>query len=89
MKAVIRIDVPEYQKGEPVNIIFKDTMLKRGICESEKEVRHKTNEIISHLQIIHTWAAFAYENDQNFFNRDHYKHIADWTEDALNLLKEG
>jgi len=33
MKAVIEIDVPEWQIGQDVTVIFKDTMVKRGVCE--------------------------------------------------------
>ena len=37
MKAVIKLDVPEYQIGREVSIYFKDTMSKRGVCEAVKE----------------------------------------------------
>ena len=38
MKAVIHIDVPEYQIGQPVHVFFKDTMEKHGVCETEQEI---------------------------------------------------
>lgn len=44
--------------------------------------------VITHLMIIHTWAAFALENNLNFFEATHLRSIADWTDDALDLLKE-
>jgi hypothetical protein len=44
--------------------------------------------VITHLQIIHTWAEFAYERDLQFFTPKHLKDIAEWTDDALKLLKE-
>ena len=37
MKAVIRLDVPEWQIGTEVSVYFKDTMMQRGICEKETE----------------------------------------------------
>ena len=37
MKAIIKLDVPEYQIGQEVSIYFKDTMSKKGICEAVKE----------------------------------------------------
>ena len=43
--------------------------------------------VISHLQIMHTWAEFALEKDQNFFNEAHMKEIVEWTTDALELMK--
>ena len=46
------------------------------------------NDVISHLQIMHTWASFAREKDQNFFNDGHFRSIEEWTEDAIALLKE-
>lgn len=45
-------------------------------------------EVITHLQIIHTWAEFARERDLKFFTAKHLESIAQWTDDALNLLKE-
>ena len=36
MKAIIRIDVPEYQIGQEVSCYFKDTMNVKGICEAER-----------------------------------------------------
>ena len=33
MKAVIKLDVPDWQVGQPVTVYFKDTMIKRGVCE--------------------------------------------------------
>ena len=33
MKAVIYIDVPEYQIGQTVSVHFKDTMCVKGVCE--------------------------------------------------------
>lgn len=44
--------------------------------------------IVSHLQIIHIWASFALEQDINFFNEAHMRNIAEWTNDALELLKD-
>jgi len=45
-------------------------------------------EIVSHLQIINTWASFAIERDINFFNEAHLKKMTEWTEDAIDLLKQ-
>jgi hypothetical protein len=44
--------------------------------------------VITHLQIIHTWAAFARERDLQFFTAKHLEHIAQWADDAIALLKE-
>jgi len=37
MKAVIRLDVPEWQIGTEVSVYFKDTMMLKAICEKETE----------------------------------------------------
>lgn len=37
MKAIIKLDVPEWQIGQEVTIHFPDTMVKRGKCEAVKE----------------------------------------------------
>ena len=44
--------------------------------------------VITHLQIIHTWAEFARERDLQFFTAKHLGDIAQWADDAMNLLKE-
>ena len=35
MKAVIYLDVPEYQIGQPVSVYFKDSMYVKGICKED------------------------------------------------------
>ena len=44
--------------------------------------------VVTHLQIIHTWASFALENDLSFFTMAHMERLAEWTTDTLKLLKE-
>ena len=36
MNAVIRLDVPDWQIGQFVNVYFPDTMMLEGICEEEE-----------------------------------------------------
>ena len=38
MKAVIKLDVPDYQIGQPVTVYFRDTMQKTGYCEPDREI---------------------------------------------------
>ncbi len=44
--------------------------------------------VITHLQIIHTWAEFARERDLQFFTAKHLEDIARWADDAIAMLKE-
>ena len=37
MNAVIRLDVPDWQIGQPVTVFFRDTMEKHGVCEQNQE----------------------------------------------------
>ncbi len=43
MEAVIKLDVPDWQIGQPVTVYFKDTMQKHGTCELSNE--HKIREL--------------------------------------------
>ena len=43
--------------------------------------------VITHLQIIKTWAAFALEHGM-FLSPKHLKDIASWIDDAVDLLKK-
>lgn len=44
--------------------------------------------VITHLHIIHTWAEFARERDLQFFTAKHLEDIAQWTDDAINTIKD-
>ena len=44
--------------------------------------------VITHLQLIHTWAAFARKCDLQFFTAKLLEDIAQWTDEAIALLKE-
>ena len=44
--------------------------------------------VITHLQIIHTWAEFARERDLQFFTAKHLEDIAQWADDAIAMMKE-
>ena len=44
--------------------------------------------VITHLQIIHTWAEFARERDLQFFTPKHLEDIAQWSDDAIALLQK-
>lgn len=37
MKAVIEVDVPEYQIGQEVSVYFKDTMCVKSVCKKKEE----------------------------------------------------
>ena len=41
MKAIIELDVPEWQIGQDVSVYFPDTMCKRGKCKADEIVRCK------------------------------------------------
>lgn len=34
VKAVVRLEVPDYQIGQEVSVYFKDTMMLKGVCEA-------------------------------------------------------
>ena len=37
VKAVIRLDVPDWQIGQEVTVYFRDTMKKKGLCEKQDD----------------------------------------------------
>ena len=45
-------------------------------------------DVITHLQIIYTWASFAREKDTEFMTATHMERIMEWTDDAINLLRD-
>ena len=48
----------------------------------------KTDDVIMHQQIMHTWASFALEHDLDFYNEKHMESMVKWTEEAIEALKE-
>ena len=53
MKAVIRLDVPNWQIGQAVHVFFKDTMEKNGVCESEEPVKPKVEKALLDFESWH------------------------------------
>ena len=52
MKAVIELDVPGWQIGQPVSVYFPDTMQKKGTCELLKEQEAKPVEVCGQMFTI-------------------------------------
>ena len=62
MKAVIKLDVPDWQIDSPVTIYFKDTMVKRTVCEKEiccKDCVHYHND---HEEYKQTGVGFCHKH---------------------------
>ena len=63
MKAVIRLNVPDWQIGQKVSVYFPDTMIQHGKCEAET-VEHaldvlmengwkKAEPVCAHCEAVH------------------------------------
>lgn len=52
MKAIIKVDIPEYQIGQEVLIYFKDTMQIKAICEKESEDLISKQALLSFIERI-------------------------------------
>lgn len=48
MKAIIYLDVPEWQIGQEVSVYFPDTMVQHATCEPLKEQEAKEALFIAH-----------------------------------------
>lgn len=48
MNAVIKLDVPDWEIGQPVTVYFKDAMHKKGICEQIVEYDPQRNDPVNH-----------------------------------------
>lgn len=66
----------------------RDYEYDQALAKLKKKKKIDKDDVIGHLQIIHTWASFARERDMNFFNKKHMRSIEKWTEDALKLLQK-
>jgi len=45
MKAIIELNVPEFQIGQEVSVYFRDTMCVKGICEEYSKIIPKDVEL--------------------------------------------
>ena len=86
MKAVIRLDVPEWQIGQDVMVYFPDTMVQHAVCEQEKHIealkqpqivrckdcKHGVNETydLKENKIISIDCRFAETHDPDWFCAD-------------------
>lgn len=48
MKAIIKVDVPEFQIGQEVTVYYRDTMCIKGVCEKEEERKKGRWEFVSY-----------------------------------------
>lgn len=48
----------------------------------------KLNEIITHLQVIHTWASYASERNMPYVLGAESAKVSDWISEVLSWLKE-
>lgn len=79
MKAVIYLDVPEWQIGQDVTVYFPDTMVKHCKCELLKEQEKK--EIKLRKKHVITW-----KRDDEFTMRKLYEEICETLLDEGELL---
>ena len=46
------------------------------------------NDIISHLQIMHTWASYDVEHHTNTMTQECFESMKKWTREAINALEQ-
>ena len=56
MKAVIELDVPEWQINQNVAVYFPDTMMKHGVCKPEK--RYIMDEKDNGMTAFGVWLSY-------------------------------
>ena len=64
MKALIELDVPEWQIGQEVAVYFPDTMRKRGKCEAVPAHDVPVQSLIDHIKTaidVDPWAKVMVE----------------------------
>lgn len=52
MKAIIKLDVPEWQIGEEVSVFFPDSMCKHSVCEKNEAQWLENTEPCGHYEEI-------------------------------------
>lgn len=67
-KAVIQLDVPEWQIGQDVSVYFPDTMLKHGKCEMMKEQEPVKPEATGRFWLCGKCGTYVGFEDNEFYN---------------------
>ena len=52
MKAIVEIDVPEWQIGRDVSVYFPDTMVAHGTCNSNDEITKILDQNNKYKQMV-------------------------------------
>lgn len=88
MKAIIKLDVPEWQIGQDVSVYFPDTMWIDGRCETDNECENCAAAIEDRVKVVRCKDCFyskdySYIHSQQPFkciydNKFHEFHDADW-----------
>jgi hypothetical protein len=55
LKAVVKLDVPEWQLWQPVTVYFRDTMKKTGVCKPEQAAVEPRKENDGNPQPWEAW----------------------------------
>lgn len=53
MKAMIELDVPEWQIGQEVTVYFPDTMRKDGVCRQLEQREAKEAKYVGGMMALH------------------------------------
>lgn len=70
MKAVIEVDVPEYQIGQEVSVYFKDTMCVKSVCKKKQTRKKETSSNDSSAWDFHYSGHGDYEEERRCFYGD-------------------
>ena len=71
MKAIIEVDVPEYQIGQDVSVYFKDTMCVKSVCKKKQTRKKKVHsEDDSSVWDFHYSGHGDYEEERRCFYGD-------------------
>ena len=65
MKAVIELDVPDWQIGQDVTVIFRDTMVKHGVCKKRVQNQRYNPGFWNGLNGGTHYGQYFYMEDEN------------------------
>ena len=70
MKAIIEVDVPEYQIGQDVSVYFKDSMCVKSVCKKKQTREKKTSSDDLSAWDFHYSGHGNYEEERRCFYGD-------------------
>lgn len=87
MKAIVEIDVPEWQIGRDVSVYFPDTMVAHGTCNSNDEITKILDQNNKYKQMVNEILRAQVEDYNQYKWTSEYGYVFK-VNDLINIISK-